>query len=144
MKIKLRKLKNGFTLIELLVVIAIIGLLASIVVVSLSGSRASARDAKRISDLRSLQQAMELCFISSSCGGGSSQYPTYANYTAARAGGIGEFIAANNMPSDPLSTQQYTWVSAATTYCITSDLEDGAFQYAAHNGFGTNATAVCP
>src|SRR3989338_10384381 len=93
--------KRGFTLIELLVVIAIIGLLASIVVVSLSGSRAGARDAKRISDLRGLQQAMELCFINNACGGGSSQYPAYANYIAAKAGGIGELLLSNKNPADP-------------------------------------------
>ena len=39
--------QKGFTLIELLVVIAIIGLLASIVLVSLQGAAASARDGKR-------------------------------------------------------------------------------------------------
>ena len=38
----------GFTLIELLVVIAIIGILASIVLTSLSSSRIKSRDAKRV------------------------------------------------------------------------------------------------
>ena len=54
--------KKGFTLIELLVVIAIIGILATIVLVSLNNARESARDTKRISDLRSSQLALELYY----------------------------------------------------------------------------------
>jgi len=44
--------KKGFTLIELLVVIAIIGILSTIGLVALNGSRVRARDAKRVADLR--------------------------------------------------------------------------------------------
>jgi len=56
------KLKKGFTLIELLVVIAIIGLLSTLAVVALSSARLKARDAKRVSDTKQMQTALELYF----------------------------------------------------------------------------------
>lgn len=56
------KNKQGFTLIELLVVIAIIGLLANMVVVSLNNARKKSRDAKRVSDIKQIQTALELYF----------------------------------------------------------------------------------
>ena len=46
--------KKGFTLIELLIVIAIIGILAGIVIVSLSGSTDNAEDAAVKANLRSV------------------------------------------------------------------------------------------
>ena len=54
--------KRGFTLIELLVVVAILGLLATIVAVSLTSARARARDARRVSDVRQLELALELYY----------------------------------------------------------------------------------
>ncbi len=53
---------RGFTLIELLVVIAIIGLLATIVAVSVNNARAKARDAQRKQDLSQLQTALALYY----------------------------------------------------------------------------------
>lgn len=52
----------GFTLIELLVVIAIIGLLASVVLLSLNSARAKSRDAKRLADAKLMASSMELYF----------------------------------------------------------------------------------
>ncbi|MEK9161552.1 MAG: prepilin-type N-terminal cleavage/methylation domain-containing protein [Patescibacteria group bacterium] len=58
----MKNIKRGFTLIELLVVIAIIGILSSVVLASLNSARAKSRDAKRLSDIKSLQLALELYF----------------------------------------------------------------------------------
>src|SRR3989344_1025914 len=52
--------RRGFTLIELLVVVAIIGILASIIMVSVGRARGKARDAKRKSDLATIQSAVEM------------------------------------------------------------------------------------
>lgn len=49
-------------MIELLVVIAVIGLLASVIMVSLNSARIKARDAKRIADFRQIHTAMELYY----------------------------------------------------------------------------------
>jgi len=51
-------LKKGFTLVEILVVIAIIGLLATIVMISLSGVGERGNNARRIEDVRSLHTAL--------------------------------------------------------------------------------------
>lgn len=54
-------MKNkGFTLIELLVTVAIMGLLASIVLVSMREFRAKARDSRRVVDMKSLRDALAL------------------------------------------------------------------------------------
>jgi len=53
------KHKRGFTLIELLVVIAIIGILASVILVSLNSARARAKDSHIISDITQLRTQIE-------------------------------------------------------------------------------------
>jgi len=55
-------ISRGFTLIELLVVITIIGALSSLAVVSYQSVRMSARDVKRVSDMKQIQTALELYF----------------------------------------------------------------------------------
>jgi prepilin-type N-terminal cleavage/methylation domain-containing protein len=113
---------GGFTLIELLVVIAIIGILAGIVLVSLGGARANARDAKRSADMRQFSTAMELCYADVACGAGNDAYISQALLPPA----IGTFMT--EVPDDPLAGIDYGWISNAATnqdYCAYAILEGG-------------------
>src|ERR1035437_4332471 len=51
--------KGGFTLIELLVVIAIIGILSSIVLVSLNSARVKGTDTRTLSDVQQMRTWLE-------------------------------------------------------------------------------------
>lgn len=70
-----QKHQSAFTLIELLVVIAIIGILATISIITISGSRAKARDAKRAANIKQTQTALELFFND------KGRYPTATEWS---------------------------------------------------------------
>ena len=110
--------QKGFTLIELLVVISIIGLLATIVLVSLNAARGKARDARRIADIKQISTAIELfydvagsypregCNEDSSNGCSHSDDWWTGNGLAADYQGhnISEFI---QLPVDPINNSTY-------------------------------------
>lgn len=115
------KQKKGFTLLELLVVVGIIGILMAIAAVSFAQAQKKARDNRRKSDLRAIQNALEQYYSDN-----SSAYPT-GSYSA---------LSITYMPSaatvlDPKATTcPYTYSSgpSATAYKICADLESvGSF-----------------
>ena len=155
MKSQTLKNQKGFTLIELLVVLLIIGLLATISVVALGTARAKGRDTRRLTDVKGIQNALELYFLD------NNAYPTVAAPavlgTPASTGrldntgfgvstGTGTPVYMIKVPVNPNPNgSAYTYTSTDSTgaacatapcasYTLTFTIESGAggFAFGAH------------
>ena len=108
---KIKKNKLGFTLIELLIVIAIIGILATVILVMLSGARKSAKEAAAIRTIGSLFKALAVCTQTTNYTETlHSTYWAYTNHasldgtyfgTPCTANNCYTFIAGQPIPSCP-------------------------------------------
>jgi type II secretion system protein G len=120
---KFLKKQKGFTLIELLVVVAIIGILATVVLSSLSEARSRTRDAKRLADIKTIQTTLEVYYLD------NGSYPT-TSWRGSHTPNWATFgvLIGTTLPVDPLNTADNVSDSAATV--------DGnyIYSYFAHPG----------
>ncbi len=114
----------------MLVVVAVIAILAGVVLTGVTGFQASARDAKRIGDLRNIQNHLELYFgkcghypgISDARAECSGSVATWADLTTAiKTAGL-----TQQFPNDPVPGRNYSYGVQTTEglqYVVGAQLE---------------------
>ena len=118
-----RKQKQGFTLIEILIVVAIIAILASVVLIGLGPTQQAGRDARRLSDLRETQNALELYYNA------KGTYPAVATWSALSAAIVAANIGITQpLPNDPTNSGVYVYEYSVngtdSAYVIATTLEN--------------------
>jgi prepilin-type N-terminal cleavage/methylation domain-containing protein len=145
--------RKGFTLVELLIVVAIIGILASVVIVGLAPTQRSGRDARRISDIRQVQTALELYYAkcgyypgttqaAAACGAFSQLTNDWGEMASAL---IGSGIGVTNIPNDPLAGKSYGYSSTpdGKGYALRAVLENPSYGTLAADSDGTVLSLDC-
>lgn len=122
-----KDLKRGFTLIELLVVITIIAILSAIGLVAYGTFLKNARNAKRLSDVKFIQSALEQYHAD------QKYYPYQITFGGSLTFGTKTYLT--NTPMDPQRSTEYLYTASGTncisstpqnctSYCIFVKIED--------------------
>ena len=123
---------KGFTLVELLVVIAIIGVLSSVVLVSLNSARVKARDAKRVADLGNLRLALEGYYDGNYGSDGTGADTGYEYPTALSS--LVQVGVISAEPKDPSTAASYGYNSAGCAAANQSYIIQATLETAGHIG----------
>lgn len=112
--------KKGFTLIELLVVIAIIGILSVIILATVNNSRQNARDGQRLSDIKQLENALEIYFTGAGYVYPDKIYPATCTQTDQTSCPLVIAGVIPKMPFDPVNgaAYRYTGLGADVANCF--------------------------
>src|SRR3989344_1974002 len=120
--------RPGFTLIELLVVITIIAILIGAATVSYSNAQKKGRDAKRKTDLKAIQQALEQYFQANGYYPPSKTYSWCSNISKTGLpvvyNALNTYI--NPVPTDPI------YAGTSKDYVYKEEFTTGTYELAAY------------
>lgn len=134
---------GGFTVIELLVVVAVIGLLSSVVLISVDNARDKARDARRLQDVKTLFESIQRYHLANNTLPGDGDTSGVQLSSECDSDFKDDLVQAgimNQLPSDPSATDKcsvdggddneffYGWDSVRTgeDYCLSVNNLEGS------------------
>ena len=105
---------RGFTLLEILIVIAVVGILAAVILISLSSARESARNKEVLSQIKSLSDAVSACIL-----------------IPGNSGLINLDVSGLPIPNQPIcaNSQQSLWPTLKSPWVFTDLLQDNINGY---------------
>ncbi|HEY6736536.1 MAG TPA: prepilin-type N-terminal cleavage/methylation domain-containing protein [Candidatus Saccharimonadia bacterium] len=114
---KIIKKEGGFTLLELLIVIVIIGILALLIIPTITSAPKKARDTKRKTDITTVRKGLEEYFVN------NNVYPAALSDLT-----TGSAPIIKTLPTDPKNVSPfvytYTPANSNTTYTLSACLEN--------------------